>query len=92
MHDDVPGEGIDTFKSHVLASRNEGPLIGGIGGGGLDEGEVRRAFVVQDQETVLAADDHVVDAVLDSLPAGQHDGELGFRVGGVGDTDLGGDG
>ena len=58
---------------------------------GLHHGGVRRPRVVGDEEAVLAADDRVLDVVLDALLARADAPELALRVRGVQAPDLGGD-
>ncbi len=57
----------------------------------LDEREVLRAVVVQDEEAVLAADHGVLDRILDELAAWPDGDELGLRVERVGVEHLRGD-
>ena len=89
---EVPLERIDSVESHVVAVLDQRAERGGIADRSLDEREVLRAVVVQDQEPVLTADDRVLDRVLDELAARPHGRELGLRVGGVAVAHLGGDG
>ena len=84
-------ECVDGVEADVVAMFDQRAKSGGIADRSLDEGEVLRAVVVQDEEAVLAADDGVLDRVLDQLPARPDDGELGLRVGRVAVTHLGGD-
>ncbi len=62
--------------------------------GGVDRGDGQRVvlgvLVVQDQQPVLAGDDRVLDAVLDTLPPRRDHPELAGGVGGVEDAVLGG--
>ena len=68
------------------------PVLGGRGldGRGADL-EVRAGVVVQHEEDVLAADDRVVERVLQSLAARAEDPEAGVGVAGVEDAVLRGD-
>ena len=69
VHHQVIGEGVDILQSYVIALGDQGALRGGVVGGRLYQDEIRCAVVVQDQETIVAADDGVFDAVLDTLAA-----------------------
>ncbi len=53
--------------------------------------EVERAVVVQDEEEVLAADDGVLEGVLDAVTTGEHDAELALGIVGLEDSHLAGD-
>ena len=67
------GERVDAVEADVVAVRRSGCADrGGVADRRLDQGEVHRAVVVQDEEPVLAADDGVLDGVLDDLAARQH--------------------
>ena len=88
---DVVGERIDGVEPDVFAVRDERPKRGGVAHRSLDQGEVLGPVVVQDQESVLTADHHVMGRVLDEFAARQDRRErrLGFR--GVAVEHLGGD-
>ena len=62
-------ERVDGVQAHVVAVLDQGAERGGVAHRRLDEREVLRAVVVQDEEAVLAADDGVFDRVLDELAA-----------------------
>ena len=62
-------ERVDAVEADVVAMLDQRAEGGGIGDRRLDEGEVLRAVVVQDEEPVLTADDGVLDRVLDELAA-----------------------
>ena len=66
-------------------------LVAGRVDGRHGQLEVLGAVVVQHQEHVVAADDGVLDAVLDALAARRDDPELAGRVVGVEDAVLAGD-
>ena len=87
-HHQMVGEGVHTFESDVVAGGDQGPLLRRVGNRRFGQGEVHRSVVVQDQETVLAADDGVFDGVFDTVAAGQHRGEGRRGIGGVGVADL----
>ena len=84
----VPDEGVDGVEADIVAVLDQRAGCGRVAHRRLDEGEVLRAVVVQDEKTVLAADDGVFDGVLDELPSWPHGDELGVGVGGVGIPDL----
>ena len=89
MHHQVAGECVHTLEADIVAVLDECGLIRGVLHRCLDEREVHRAVVVQNQEPVTAADARVFDRVLDPVASREHGGELGVRVGGVGDEHLG---
>ena len=60
-------ERVDGVESHIVAVLDQGAKGGGIADRCLNEREVHRAVVVQDQEAVLTADHRVLDRVLDQL-------------------------
>ena len=73
----VPVERVDGVETDVVAVLDERAERGGVAHRRLDEGEVLGAVVVQDEEAVFAADDGMLDGVLDELAARPHRGELG---------------
>ena len=85
-------ECVDGVQSHVVAVLDQGAEGGGVVHRRIDEREVLRAVVVQDEEAVFAADDGVLDRVLDELAAWPYRGELRLAVGGVAVADFRGDG
>ncbi len=85
---DVPDERVDRVETDVVAVLDE--RAGGcrVAHRRLDEGEVLGTVVVQDEEPVFAADDGMLDRVLDELAPWPHRNEFGVPVGGVGVADL----
>ncbi len=67
--DEVPLERVDGVQSHVVAVLDQRAESGGVDHRRLDEREVLGAVVVQDQESVLTADDGVLHRVLDQFAA-----------------------
>ena len=65
----MPDEGVDGVEAHVVAVLDQRAERGRVADRGLDQREVLRAVVVQDQEAVLAADDGMLDGVFDQLAA-----------------------
>ena len=73
-------ECVDGVEPHIVAVLDQRAECGRVADRSLDEREVLRAVVVQDQEPVLAADDRVFDGVLDELAPRPDRGELGIAV------------
>ena len=85
------GEGIYTLEANIVAVGDQSRLCARVLDRSLNQREIRRTIVVQDQEPVPTADDGVIDGVLDAFSSRQHRGEFSARVGGVGESDLRGD-
>ena len=68
----VPDERVDGVEADVVAVLDERAGRGRVAHRRLDEGEVLRAVVVQDEEPVFAADDGMLDGVLDELASRPH--------------------
>ena len=93
VYDEVAGERVDVLEPDLRVVRDQRrPVLGrgGRDGRGADL-EVRAGVVVQHEEDVLAADDRVVEGVLQSLPSRAEDLEAGVGVPGVEEAVLRGD-
>ena len=66
----MAGERIDTVETDVVAVLDQGALGSGVADRSVRQHEVHRVLVVQDQESILPADDRVLHRILDASRRG----------------------